>query len=290
MRLSVHKAGSLVSELKFEIGPVYIGRQMGCQVFLPDRLVSRQHTVLYIESDQWILEDLGSANKTFLNRESIHKRPLHHNDEIEIGDFTIKVILEDEITEDSVEYPTPALDETHLDIKYNIRATTRSYGARNAPRIKMAAARSKDFVYATGRICDAKTIEELHRTLIDLLLNQFSAVNVWVALKKIDSDEMDIVKGRRISSESVNADDLVGHQEIINSQEDCKCLLIPELPVQMNSRIRSALIAPVVIHDKCHGVLYAENSTEHERYTLEDIDYLMLLSTHTAAIMEKCLH
>lgn len=289
MRLSVKRADSLVGELKFEIGPVYIGRQMGCQVFLPDRLISRQHAVMYIESDQWVIEDLGSANKTFLNCEAVNKCPVHNSDEITIGDFSITVLFEDE-NDDSIHYPTPALDETHLDIKHNIRATIRSYDTRSAPRIKMSASRHRDFIQATRRICDVKTIEELHRALLELLMNHFSAVNVWVCLNKTGSEKMDIEGGRKITSESVSEEGLVGYQEIINAKDDLKCSLIPELPVQMNSRIRSALIAPIVIYERCHGVLYAENSTDHERYTLEDIDYLMLLSVHTAAIIEKYLH
>jgi pSer/pThr/pTyr-binding forkhead associated (FHA) protein len=64
MRLFVSLGGSSVNELRFDRGPIYIGRQTGSQVFLPDAAVSRQHAVIYTTRDgSWIVEDLGSATK-----------------------------------------------------------------------------------------------------------------------------------------------------------------------------------------------------------------------------------
>ena len=74
MQLTVKRGDNLVNELRFSRGPIYIGRQIGSQIFLPDRAVSRQHTVLYTTTDgKWTVEDLDSANKTYLNNETVHK-------------------------------------------------------------------------------------------------------------------------------------------------------------------------------------------------------------------------
>ena len=51
MYLCIKQLGSVVGRLKFEKGPIYIGRQMGSQVFLPDKDVSRQHAVFYTDKD-----------------------------------------------------------------------------------------------------------------------------------------------------------------------------------------------------------------------------------------------
>ena len=64
MRLFVSLGESSVNELKFDRGPIYVGRQMGSQVFLPDKAVSRQHAVFYTTKDSsWIIEDLGPPIK-----------------------------------------------------------------------------------------------------------------------------------------------------------------------------------------------------------------------------------
>ncbi len=74
MRLVVKKGEQSVEEFRFGEGPIYIGRQPNSQVFLPEGTVSRQHAVIFMTGDgKWIVEDLDSANQTYLNDEAVHK-------------------------------------------------------------------------------------------------------------------------------------------------------------------------------------------------------------------------
>ena len=45
MRLVIRRESSLINDLRFDHGPIYIGSHRKSQVFLPDRGVSRQHAV-----------------------------------------------------------------------------------------------------------------------------------------------------------------------------------------------------------------------------------------------------
>jgi GAF domain-containing protein len=54
-------------------------------------------------------------------------------------------------------------------------------------------------------------------------------------------------------------------------------------------RIRSAMIASIVSPAGCYGVLYVDNAMVHQHYSLSDLDYLMLLAMHTAAILKRLL-
>jgi len=86
MILRIKQNGQQINELKFTTGPIYFGRQMGSQVFLPETGVSRQHAVIYTdEKRQWVIEDLDSANKTFVNRNAVHKYVLQDGDSIDIS-------------------------------------------------------------------------------------------------------------------------------------------------------------------------------------------------------------
>ena len=78
-------------------------------------------------------------------------------------------------------------------------------------------------------------------------------------------------------------------KEKINEAIDKKqFLLIPQVSAPTDTeKIRSALIAPVMDPSGCFGVLYVDNKMDHEHYTLSDLDYLMLLTIHTAAIVEN---
>ena len=65
-------------------------------------------------------------------------------------------------------------------------------------------------------------------------------------------------------------------------------ILVPQIPREIaQGTIRSAIITPILIEKDCHGAIYADNSREHEHYTIADLDYLMIIAIHTAAIIKK---
>jgi hypothetical protein len=61
----------------------------------PDRVwSSRQHALITFENSELLLEDLNSANGTFVNRTRVYpgqKRPLAPNDVIQVGTVQLKV-------------------------------------------------------------------------------------------------------------------------------------------------------------------------------------------------------
>jgi GAF domain-containing protein len=94
--------------------------------------------------------------------------------------------------------------------------------------------------------------------------------------------------GKSREGRGVNINDLKLSEKITQSIETRQFLLVPQVstPTEEN-RIRSAMIAPVVDPSGCFGVLYVDNSMDQEHYSLSDLDYLMLLAIHTAAIIEN---
>jgi hypothetical protein len=47
------------------------------------------------------------------------------------------------------------------------------------------------------------------------------------------------------------------------------------------------MVGPIINREGCFGVLYVDNDMSHERYGLSDLDYMMILSIHTAAILKN---
>lgn len=63
-----------------------IGRDEGCDLSVPDRRVSRRHARIWLEGDQYLLEDMGSKNGTFANgKEVVKPHVLRDGDEIQIA-------------------------------------------------------------------------------------------------------------------------------------------------------------------------------------------------------------
>jgi hypothetical protein len=68
---------------------VAVGRRPESDVFLDDVTVSRDHALLVHRTDGWHLDDLGSLNGTYVNRERIESRKLSDGDELQVGKYKL---------------------------------------------------------------------------------------------------------------------------------------------------------------------------------------------------------
>jgi len=48
----------------------------------------------------------------------------------------------------------------------------------------------------------------------------------------------------------------------------------------------SALAAPIIGPSGAYGIIYLDNGFDQSAYTRQDLDYLTLVSTHLAALVE----
>jgi FHA domain-containing protein/zinc ribbon protein len=69
-----------------------IGRSPDCEIFLDDVTVSRNHAVLIQENGEFVVEDEGSLNGTFVNRKRIDRAPLREGDEVQVGKYRMTFI------------------------------------------------------------------------------------------------------------------------------------------------------------------------------------------------------
>jgi diguanylate cyclase (GGDEF)-like protein len=79
------KGGSLGQVLPLTGGELVFGRVRGADVFVPDPGVSRRHARIYAEGDRYWVEDLASANGTFVGGERITKKRLEDGDIVQIA-------------------------------------------------------------------------------------------------------------------------------------------------------------------------------------------------------------
>ncbi len=68
-------------------GKTVIGRQEGCDIVLSDDAISRQHVRITVFPDGVKVEDLGSANGTFINGKRISEGWLEDGDELKLDNM-----------------------------------------------------------------------------------------------------------------------------------------------------------------------------------------------------------
>ncbi len=290
MRMVVKQKDGNTKEFHFTEGPVSIGRGADSHVFLPDKAVSRKHAIVHAAADgTWTLEDLGSSNKTFVNNKPVSKAQIKHGDCLRITDFTIEIAFEKETSEEIPDHPA---DTLHLEATLTTpkhETVVRRPDAQHAPAMRLAACRLTDFAKATEVIFDADTVDKLLLTLLDVTMEQFDAYHVWCALRTQPGGPMTCHTGKRRDGAPVQLNELLLNDKITQAVEKGQFLVLPRVSAQMESkeRIRSAMIASIMRPNGCFGVMYVDNAMVHEHYSLSDLDYLMLIAMHTAAILKR---
>ena len=72
--------------------PISIGRHGDNEIILPDNQVSRHHAEIVMQGGRWVIADLGSANGTYVNGETLTgPHVLNHGDLVRVGQTQFRV-------------------------------------------------------------------------------------------------------------------------------------------------------------------------------------------------------
>ena len=95
-KLALMRSGAL-KEYVFEQDVVRIGAMEDNDLVIDDDTASRNHCKIFREGDNYLIEDLGSTNGTFVNRVRIREAYLHENCTLTCGNTDIKFQPVDEL-------------------------------------------------------------------------------------------------------------------------------------------------------------------------------------------------
>lgn len=321
LHLVVKRKDKVVSELTFDSTPIYIGRKPGLQIILPDIAVSREHAMIEAKEGKWTIEDLNSANKTYLNGQAVRKAAIKSGDMISITEFSIELNLEevedetlvsssdDTVSLASTEEETAESGETAVAIESSEaeevtetaeaaslstprdEVIVRKPDGAHAPAMRLAARRLTDFAQAIEALGEAKDLDEMVQTLIKISIQQFTGFRVWCGLRSQKTGPITFQSGKRRDGKDVQLSELMLGPKITETFERGQSLVLPQLSAKLEQkeRIRSAMIASIKTAKGCFGVIYVDKSMVHSHYSLSDLDYLMVLAMHTAAVLKSHL-
>ena len=71
---------------------VTVGRAAGCHITLDDTYASQIHARVFTRDGQWMVEDLGSTNGTYVNREKVAgPMILRRGDQLQVGGTVLEL-------------------------------------------------------------------------------------------------------------------------------------------------------------------------------------------------------
>ena len=87
--LVVRSGGGRAGEMFPLDGETTVGRSPDCGIFLDDVTVSRKHAILRERDGNFVIEDQGSLNGTFVNRKRVESAQLEDGDELQVGKYRL---------------------------------------------------------------------------------------------------------------------------------------------------------------------------------------------------------
>jgi len=273
-------------------GENLIGRQR-CAVRLSDKTVSRRHARLMPENGKWLLEDLGSANGTYLNGVKL-TRPMEVNrgDQIRCG-TTLLVFGGGRPTESPVE-----LDENGSLIDAAIVATVPS---------------NEDSVVIPTPEAGAEAIENI-RILYELASELGSIFSVPLLLQRMLDKVFDVLKADRgyvmlvdesgslplaasRMSENVSDQQVPISRTIVNEVIEKQVGVLCSNAMSDNRftsgksvhefGIRSAICVPIRGRERILGVMHVDCSVSEHTYSTEQLRLLTAIGYQTGLAIEN---
>ncbi len=284
MHIVLSQNGQKCNEYRFRRGPIYIGRQLGSQIFLQDITVSRQHAVIFNTEHEWFIQDLDTPNKTFLNGNPIHKSHIKAGDSISIGSYQLKI----DFTQEPSAAQAVSLEDTISGEMYDAQTITRRIDREDSPAIKILPKRIdglKDFCVA---MCNVRSGADFIDHIVSSLRKQMSASHVWLGIVEPVTHEILYQFGIQTNTEKLVIDKLVLKDHVVDAIRSCNYTLVPNMPVEIAEQgYQSCLIVPVVSNHRAIACIYIDNTKENGRYSLADLDYVILVAKLIQAKIER---
>ncbi|MEP6743078.1 MAG: sigma 54-interacting transcriptional regulator [bacterium] len=272
--------------------PVVIGRETAATLCLADASVSRRHTQIDKENDQFVIQDLESLNGTFINDVPIKRRTLQHGDRVRIGDSQFLFLLHESDTaalSTSIQF-----DDGHvasgstLQIKFN-------------DALYLMARDLSALMKISTTINAIRGVEELRKTLLELLFEVVPAERgaVLLTVEHANNDELEFASvfalhrhrgaDRSIRISRTITKSVLQRREslLIANQTDAPGFESESL---VRDRPHSILCVPLIMLDQPIGVIYLDTSEPDVEFDKDHLQLVTAIAAISAVAIENARH
>jgi Nif-specific regulatory protein len=284
-------AGPLKGTLfTLESEEVSLGRETSNTFCIPDRSVSRRHSLIQRESEGFKLSDLESLNSTFVNDVPIKERVLAHGDRIKIGD-SIFLFLTDE-SEGATADPAVQYEE------HTVISAGKTQEFRADEAFRLMARDLNALMKVSTTINSIRGLDALQRRLLELIFEVVPAERGAILLNSDGVEGFTSVYGldRHAGPDSTVRVSRTVVQRVLDEGVTILCNDVQEsaefAPAEsvIATRINSLLCVPIALYERVLGVIYLYTSDPHARFAEDHLQIVTAIAGVTAAALENARH
>jgi serine phosphatase RsbU (regulator of sigma subunit)/pSer/pThr/pTyr-binding forkhead associated (FHA) protein len=288
---------------------ITIGRSARNDLCIPDPFASRVHAEVRREGDQYILQDLGSANGTLYNGATVEGAiPLTSGGRIQIGET--EIVFNDgnaaagmaTMITDQQASPVP---EATIAMNSSDRTTSGLLeaieGARTQPDYDAPkkSVRQSDLLALISKVgvtlLASATLNETLQQIASLVFEAVPAERCCIMMRDEGSAELKVSVARlrdrqgdvgEIRVSRTIMEEVVGQGKSVltaDAQQDPR-LMSSTMTLQ---GIRSVLAVPLGVGEKVFGIIYADSPIAESRFTEDHLKVLTTLSSVAAIRVEN---
>jgi len=305
-QLVIKSKDKVVKEIILSKDTFSIGRLAENDLELNDHLVSRHHTKLIKQGTDYLIQDLGSANGTFLNKKKVKVEKLKDGDEIQIGQTTIIFKAESAfITSTAPPLETSPhlssdivrhLGELSIDYRLDVKdILSRGGSLSEAARPLRQSKESERFfiLYHLGRaVTSATSLDEVLEIAMNSVFDVIKADRGVIMLLDKESGKLlyKLTKCRKATEDK--GESIYVSQTITNKVVNDKVSIItcdashdPRFQAGLSIaqyNIHSALCVPLWEKQDVFGVIYVDNLMQTYAFTQDDLELLTAIANQIA--------
>lgn len=272
MRLIALQQDTVVTDVVFDREAAYLGTKDGCRVQLRGHGIADHQALIRPEADGgWLLLQLNDACAVHLNGSVVtESAPLHENDEIQIGDYTVRV--HPDFAETTATRQTQAMTQTQLE-EFAQAVLPPGSVVRN---LKEPLALATTALPAIGRAGQAvsgrSTVEELMDGTLQALLEAFAGQRAWIGIRRANRGPLEYEEGRLLTGRPTDMPSLCKdlRPRVLDRGQ---FVLVPRISP---SERTSVLAGPLRSAEDTLGMLYVDSGESARRYTPRDLDMFMI--------------
>jgi two-component system, NtrC family, response regulator HydG len=273
--------------------PVVIGRETAATLCLADASVSRRHTQIEKENDEFVILDLESLNGTFINDVPIKRRILQHGDRVRIGDSQFLFLLHESDTaalSTTIQFDdqAPPASGSTLQIKFN-------------DALYLMARDLSALMKISTTINAIRGVEELRKTLIELLFEVVPAERGAILLtsEHVKNDELEFASvfalhRHRGADQSIKISRTIT-RAVLQKRESILIANQSAAPtLQSESLVRdhphSILCVPLIMLDRPLGVIYLDTREPDVDFDKDHLQLVTAIAAISAVAIENARH